>query len=308
MATINCENATAPMNITKDKIQGPCTLLCDFNHKYGVYSPTVTNKGSYLSLNYSNPNTKPPVLYNDKNYNVSEVRIYQPSLHKFNDVNAVGEILIIQGGSGKNLITCIPISEGGKTDKGSEQLTSLLEEGSLRIGNNGESMTYSGGNFSLDNFIPNRVPYFAYTGTLPYSPCNGTYSYVVFDLENALNIPNKMVSKLQKIIEKTTVSSTIGNNYLFFNKDGANSRTKNRDQIYIDCQPVNEDGELLVNESSSSSSDSSNNESIDWDKFKPFLYILLAIIIAIGISKGVKLIFSKMKGGGGSLAATTNTS
>lgn len=306
MATINCENATAPMNISKDKIQGPCTLLCDFNHKYGIYTPNITNKGSYLSLNYSNPNSEPPVKYNDKTYTVSEVRIYQPSLHKYNDVNAIGEILIIQGGSGKNLITSIPISEGGKSDKGSEQLTSLLEEASLRIGNSEESMTYSGGNFNLDNFIPNRVPYFAYTGTLPYSPCNGSYSYVVFDLKNALNISSNIVNKLQKIIEATNVTSVIGNNYLFFNKDGANSRLNNRDQIYIDCQPVNENGELLVNQSSDSSSDS-NSESVDWEKIKPFLYILLAIIIAIIISKAVKFIFSKMKGGGASVPLATSS-
>ena len=111
-------------------------------------------------------------------------------------------------------------------------------------------MTFSGGNFSLDNFIPNRVPYFSYTGTLPYSPCNGQYSYVVFDLQHALNISSNVKYRLQKMIKTTTVDSTIGTNYLFYNKDGANSKENNRDQIYIDCQPVNEEGELLINESS----------------------------------------------------------
>jgi len=298
MSTINCENATAPMNISKDKIQGPCTLLCDFNHKYGIYTPNITNKGSYLSLNYSNPNSEPPVKYNDKNYTVSEVRIYQPSLHKYNDVNAIGEILIIQGGSGKNLITSIPISEGGKTDKGSSQLTTLLEEASIRIGNENESMTFSGGDFNLDNFIPNRVPYFSYTGTLPYSPCNGEYAYIVFDLKHALNISSNIVNKLQKIIETTTVESTIGSNYLFFNKDGANSKEKNRDQIYIECQPVNEEGELLINESSGESVNSSSDNDDALEKIKPFIYILIGIVAAIGITKGASYLFKKMKKGG----------
>lgn len=102
MATITCENATAPINISKDKIQGPCSLLCDFNHKYGTYNPTVTNKYNYLSLNYTNPTSQPPVTYNDLGYNVSEIRIYQPSLHTYNG-EADGEILIIQGGNGKIL-------------------------------------------------------------------------------------------------------------------------------------------------------------------------------------------------------------
>lgn len=298
MATITCENATAPMNITKDKIQGPCTLLCDFNHNYGTYTPNVTNKSNYLSLNYSNPSSKPPVIYNDLGYNVYEIRIYQPSLHKYNGTNAIGEILIIQGGNGKNLITSIPISEGGKTDKGSSQLTTLLQEAATRIGNENESMTFSGGNFSLDNFIPNRVPYFSYTGTLPYSPCNGEYAYVVFDLQHALNISSNIKYRLQKMIKTTTVDSTIGTNYLFYNKDGANSKENNRDQIYIDCQPVNEDGELLINESSGEAKTTGSDSDEAWEKAKPFIFIIFAIIGAIGISKAATYIFNKMKKGG----------
>ena len=295
MATITCENATAPMNITKDKIQGPCTLLCDFNHNYGTYNPNVTNKSNYLSLNYSNPSSKPPVIYNDLGYNVSEIRIYQPSLHKYNGTNAIGEILIIQGGNGKNLITSIPISEGGKTDKGSSQLTTLLQEAAIRIGNENESMTFSGGNFSLDNFIPNRVPYFSYTGTLPYSPCNGEYAYVVFDLKHALNISSNIKYRLQKMIKTTTVDSTIGTNYLFYNKDGANSKENNRDQIYIDCQPVNEEGELLINESSGEAKTTGSDNDDALEKIKPFIYILIGIVAAMGITKGVSYLFKKMK-------------
>jgi carbonic anhydrase len=297
MTTINCENGTAPMNISKDKIQGPCRLLCDFNHKYGIYNPTVTNKSNYLLLNYSQTESKPPVIYNDLAYNVFEIRIYQPSLHKYNGVNAAGEILIIQGGNSKNLITCIPFIEGDKIDKGSSQLAMLIEEAALRIPNSDESMTFSGGNFSLDNFIPNRVPYFSYTGTLPYSPCNGQYSYVVFSLENSLNLKSRILDKLRQIIETTTVNTVVGKNYLFYNKDGANSRENNRDKIYIDCQPVNEDGELLVNETSGESSDSgsNNNVTLEWEKIKPFMFIIIAVVGAVGITKAASYLFNKMK-------------
>jgi len=294
MATINCEKATAPINISKDKVQGPCNLLCDYNHKYGIYSPNVTNKREYLSLNYSNPNSKAPVTYNDLKYNVSEIRIYQPSLHTYKGVNAIGEILIIQGGNGKNLITSIPIIEGGKSDKGSVQLGELILEASQRITNENESMTFSSGNFSLDNFIPNRVPYYAYTGSLPFKPCNGEYSYVVFGVENALNLSGKQIIKLQKIIEPNIINAKDKENILFLNKEGANARLMNKDQIYIDCQPVNEEGELLVNETTGKSS-SNGPEQIDVEQLKPFFYIILAIGLALGISKGASLLFKKMK-------------
>lgn len=294
MATINCENATAPMNISKKKIQGPCSLLCDYNHKYGIYSPNVTNKGRYISLNYTNTDPHDPVTYNDLRYTVSEIRLYQPSLHTYNGAKALGEILIIQGGNGKNLITSIPIIEGGKSDKGSHQLSDIIFEASQRITNKGESMTFSGGKFNLDNFIPNRVPFFAYTGTLPFKPCNGKYSYVVFDIEHALNLPKKRITQLQNMIESVTVDSKIGENYLFFNKDGANAKLNNKDQIYIDCQPVNESGELLINQSSGESS-SSGTEEVDLEKIKPFFYVIIAIGLAVGISKGVTMLFKKMK-------------
>ena len=63
MSIIDCANATAPINISQKDVQGPCSLLCDYNHDYGEYVPNVLNKGSYLSLNFSgNLN---PVKFND---------------------------------------------------------------------------------------------------------------------------------------------------------------------------------------------------------------------------------------------------
>lgn len=171
----------------------------------------------------------------------------------------------------------------------------------MRIANSDESMTFSQGGFNLDNFIPNRVPYFSYTGSLPYSPCNGTYAYVVFDLTHGLNISDSIKYKLKNLIEMSSVDSVNGTNYLFFNKDGANSRENNRDQIYIDCQPVNEDGELLVNELTGKAS---INEVV-WCDVKPFMYIILAAIVAIGITKATTYLFSKMKKGG-TIPSTTS--
>jgi membrane-associated HD superfamily phosphohydrolase len=104
------------------------------------------------------------------------------------------------------------------------------------------------GNFSLNNFLPNKKGYFSYTGTLPYGTCNGSYSYVVYNIDDALNINLEILEKLNKIISKTTPS--IKDNNFFYNKNGANSKGQD-DNIYIDCQPVNEEGQLLVQEGTS---------------------------------------------------------
>ena len=72
--------------------------------------------------------------------------------------------------------------------------------------------------FSLDNFVPSRKGYFAYSGTLPYDPCNGDYSYVVYKKEDGLNISSTGLTKLKKIIKKTI--STVKKNSVFYNKKG----------------------------------------------------------------------------------------
>jgi hypothetical protein len=97
------------------------------------------------------------------------------------------------------------------------------------------------------------------------------------------------------MIKTTTVDSTIGTNYLFYNKDGANSKENNRDQIYIDCQPVNEEGELLINESSGEAKTTGSDNDDALEKIKPFIYILIGIVAAMGITKGVSYLFKKMK-------------
>ena len=126
-----CKHATAPVNISMDSIIGPCVLKCDYNYNYGIYSPNITNNNNYLSLNYSGRSN--PVKYNGENYNATEIRIYNPSLHTYNkSTKADGEILIIHNGPGKNLIVSVPFIVGGKTDKGSSQLSALLSEATLR--------------------------------------------------------------------------------------------------------------------------------------------------------------------------------
>lgn len=80
---------------------------------------------------------------------------------------------------------------------------------------------------------------------------------------------------------------------MFFNKKGANSGGSDSN-IYIDCQPVNEEGHLLVQEGSNSSS-SGNLEPIDVNKLMPFVYIFIGAGVAYGIIYTARKIFKKLK-------------
>jgi carbonic anhydrase len=288
--TVDCPNATSPVNISMSSIDGPCVLKCDYNHDYGIYSPNITNKENYLSLNYSGKSN--PVKYNDENYTVTEIRIYHPSLHTYKNNNADGEVLIIHNGPGKNLIVSVPFISGGKTDKGSAQLGKLLDEAALRTPSKTDTVTASIGNFSLDDFIPERKGYYSYTGTLPYTPCNGTYSYIVFNIDDALNINKSVLDKLKKIIKTTKVD--LKSNRVFHNKNGANSKS-NDDNIYIDCQPVNSEGEILVQTGPDGSSSINTSPNNTLEQIEPLLYVLLGLSVAYGIVYGGRYIFKKMR-------------
>jgi|TARA_B110000967_G_scaffold143752_1_gene147042 carbonic anhydrase len=286
--TIDCSNATSPVNISTHTSAGPCSLKCDYNHNYGIYTPNISNNENYLSLNYSGKTN--PVQYNDENYTVTEVRIYQPSLHSYNsNTHADGEILIIHNGPGKNLIVSVPFISGGKNDKGSAQLGKLLEEASTRTPTKNDAATISVGNFSLDNFIPDRKGFYSYTGTLPYKPCNGTYSYIVYNIDDALNIKSSVLDKLKKILK--TVKVDVKNNSVFYNEKGANSNN-NDDTIYIDCQPVNSSGELLVQEGAISK-DGYSADSADLAQLESVGYIILVGIIAYGVIWGSNYLLKK---------------
>ena len=190
-------------------------------------------------------------------------------------------------GSGKNLIVSIPIKVGDKTDKGSTQLSDLITEVASRAPTNGSSITASMGDFTLKNFIPDKRGFFSYNGTLPYEPCNGSYSYIVYSSEDALNISQTKMTSLRNIITGTRVA--IKSNTLFFNKRGANTSSL-QDDIYIDCQPVGSDGQLLVNESVSSSTMTMD---VDPETITSITMILSGFIVAFGIFYVGSYIFPK---------------
>lgn len=290
---INCPNATAPIDINMSNIMGPCVLKCDYTYQYGLYTPNITNNNSYISLNYSGKAA--PVKYNDGRYNVTEIRIYQPSLHTYNGVKADGEIYILHNGPGKNLIVSIPFTSGGKTDKGSVQLASLLKESALRTPSDGDTVTCSIGDFSLDNFVPNKKGFFSYTGTLPFDSCNGTYNYVVYKLEDSLNIPAAVLTKLKQIILKT--DCTIKENNFFYNKNGANTNGADLDNIYIDCQPVNEEGELIVQEGPYSTNTNTSNmyPTMDFGQINNIVTILVVTALSGGLIFGGWYLLKKLR-------------
>ena len=290
---MSCSNATAPIDIESTKA-GTCSLKCTYNFKYNNSACNVSNEGKYLSFKYDMPNGTPPVKYNNVYYTVSDIRIYQPSLHTYKGQHADAEMIIVHSGAGKNLLVCLPLVKSGASSKSATLFDAIMPEINQRALNEGENTLINVPNFNLDSFVPNTA-FYAYTGTLPYVPCTGTYDYVVYDkYTSPVTISSSAFKILQNVISKNsvTIKPTVD---LYYNKSGSNSALGEND-IYIECNPTGADGKVLV-PAGSKTDDDTPKKQITWEEVSqnPFFQVFVGIVVGLIIFKGGHYVFSKFK-------------
>jgi len=243
---MSCANATAPIDLTKNT-DNICNLKCAYSFKYAPTSLRITNQGKYLSFLTDDANT-PPVVYNDQNYTVKEVRLYVKSIHTWSGQQADAELVICHTNttSTNNLIVCIPIVQSSTTTSDSAMFFDfIMAEAQRTATGKGQQTVYNNPTLTLGKFIPLK-PYYSYNGTLPWSPCNGRYSYIVFLKEDAITMSPNAYSALKFLIPRSHNIRPTGNNdsSVFYNAKGPTP--PNVGEIYIDCQPTGDDGEILV--------------------------------------------------------------
>jgi hypothetical protein len=136
-----------------------------------------------------------------------------------------------------DLLVCIPIKNTNATSNSSSLLDTILNTASTTTPTEGSSTTLNTSSFNLNTFLFDKKPYYSYSGTLPYQPCNSNVNFIVFNIVNCnLDITNKSFSILKNIIQPNTYQvKTDGK--LFYNDKGANS-VINTNEIYIDCKPT----------------------------------------------------------------------
>lgn len=242
---MSCSNATAPIDINRNT-KSICNLKCSYSFNYAPTTLQIQNMGNYLLMKVDDTNT-PPVIYNDQNYNVTEARLYHPSLHTFSGNRADAELVITHTNmqQNKTLIVCIPISKSSTGTTDSVNFFDLIVAEVAKTANSGQGVAiFSKPTFSLAKFVPMR-PYFSYTGTLPYSPCTGKNDFVVFHKDDATLMSIQAFSALGNI-SRNYYATTSNNNTsgLYYNANGP--VPQNKGDIYIDCQPTGDDGEVFI--------------------------------------------------------------
>ena len=297
---MNCENNNAPVDINPSTIQGSCSLKCYYNFKYGETGLNIINEEYYLNLEPTSGLNGNQVEFNKEKLSLRNARIYTPSLHRFGGVQTEGELVLFHGGNGKNLIVCVPLVKGTKDSLGSMQLSNILNEAALRTPNPKESASLSLSRFSFNNLVPSK-PFYSYKGKLLVDPCNSEYDYVVFNKEDGIFLSQEFILKLKKIVKENYIKTN--ENEVFFNEKGPNLGDGENDDIYIDCQPVNEEGVLLVDEGKHSGSSDGDDNWWSWEnikKSKIFILIvaLLIVIVAVKIFRFLMGFITGTRGGG----------
>lgn len=290
---MSCQNPTSPNDIVINK-NNTCSQYCVFNFDYKITSVNVRNRGKYLLYTFDDQTR--PVKFNNHNYKVVSMRIYRPSLHTYNNKPAHAEILIIHNQQIENnnynvstnnkLIVCVPIIEGSN----SESILDVLIKQTSTIANNknNEISSLYIPEFTLNTLVKNK-PFYFYKGTLPYEPCGGSINYIVYDINNSLNIQNDSYKKLQKIISKHNITSIKNNgDNIFYNENGPNNNNLGND-IYIDCEPTGDNGEILI------------SKSINFPSVNPLIgeylsFSLLIVIIVIVLYYVIKFLKNKISG------------
>ena len=289
---MSCSTATAPIDISKDNIVGKCDLKCEFNFHYNDSSCVATNRGDYISLSYDT-SSNPPVTYNSASYDVKEIRIYSPSLHSFNGTKSDGEFVIIHNTySGANpLFVCIPIISSNSGEISSKNLSIIINTVASNAPTVDEQTTVTISKFNLNAFVPKK-PFFSYTATEPYQPCNeGNNEYIVYASDASIGITDTVLSSLKTVITENAydIKPSPG---LFYNEKGPASNSSSS-EIYIDCQPVgNSEEENVVVTDSGTSSDLFTSENI---MNNPIFQIFLGAIVFVVIILIIQFVINIIK-------------
>jgi hypothetical protein len=276
------------INISPKNVYGKCDLKCIYNFKYKESNLTIKNNGINISMKCDDSNV-PPVIYNEVKYNVSQILLFSPSLHLFNEDKVDAELIVehVPETGGQNLFVCVPIVKSGDSTTASSLLTQTILGVAANAPAANETTTINLSDFTLNKIIP-KSPFFSYSGT--YS--NSTVDFIVFGKNYAIPLNEKVLNALGSIIKPFPLPM-IGNN-LFFNAKGPNSSGSVGDGIYISCQPTGSSEEEIeiTNTKSSSSFDMENL--VDNSTFKLIIKIIVGCILFIIVFAGLAFAFGKL--------------
>ena len=294
MSKDTCNKFTAPIDFTPTKKTEICDLMCEFDFNYNNSNTVVFNRGDLLSINYDRP-IKAPVLFKGTKYFVKNVMILYPSLHKFKGQHTDSELIIVHTGEqGQNdLVICVPIVTKDAASKSAMDLEIIVDNVSSHASKIGDSVNINTLSLNLNDFVPNK-PFFFYEGTFQFNNCSKKNDIIVFDyLKNAyITMTSNTYTSLTNIISPQSYKTNNKFKDFFYNKVGPIKETKN--EIYIDCQPTGDNGEILISTDKNPMDADYLSKEISKMENSQVYNALVGILLMVGLYGLGRLIFSRI--------------
>jgi carbonic anhydrase len=296
-------SCSAPINITNNH-SGTCDLKCEFAFDYKDSNTVLINKGNHIQLTYDMASTA-PVRYNSDDYQVREVRLYFPSIHRYEGSRTDGEILIVHGSGGRNMIVSIPIVVSSTQSKTSSFLSQVADYITKFAPSVNDKASLGNSVWNLNDWIPQKK-YYSYTGTSPYAPCMDGYDYVVFSRSDSatVSITQDALNKIKNHISSSGIYTR--NNTFFVSKGVAKQGLDNLgDDIYISCSPtsVSDEQEVVGENIRAKGEIQTDNFFSEVGRFmkktdflnNPVTTMLISALVMVGVYKLGKFTFSRKR-------------
>lgn len=227
-----------PINITKNT-NSICNLNCSYTFKYPPTNLQIYNWGNIIIMK-TDASSMPPVIYNSQNYDVTKVYLIHPSFHTYAGQKADAELIIEHSNTANNktLLVCVPIMQSSSSTAESVTYFDLIVGEIQRTAPSaGKTTHYNNPTLSLAKFVPLK-PYYSYSA-------DAIRDVIAFGKEDAIAMSPSAFIALTVVTTNFDVSPqpnpTTG---VFYNAKGPVQ--PNSGEIYIDCQPTGDDGEILV--------------------------------------------------------------
>lgn len=249
-----------------------CNLKCIYWYNYGNSTCRIRNEKTSIMIPYDGSSQ---VTFNSMSYTPRYINIFKPALHSFNGSKADAEMIVFhtsQGGQG--LLVCIPII--GSESNTPTYLNQIVEQ----LPSEGEDeANLNIPNFNLNNMIP-KCPYYFYKNNLIWNCTSRTiYNYVVFNpSQGSVSMNSFMLKKIGRMIQPLELSGRFLG-IVYYNVNGTTSNNQlGDDQIYIDCKPTGEYGEVIDNVSPTNTGDSGMDDDTK-NKVLSVVYSVLYVIV-----------------------------
>jgi hypothetical protein len=246
----------AKINIP-DSVPTKCTLQCGLSYDYKPaltcrFSADPSTNPTFFSITYDASSSN--VLYNSKLYTLNErdtIMLIYGGIHSFKGESVPLEIVIGHTSDTSKLFICIPVTSS-PFSPASGPLDIIINT----YYNNRNTTSLQLNNFNLMDIIP-KSSYMVHQG--PYLGGTESDTYIVFP-QNQFKLSSETLSKVTglpgvPVAGKAAICTTPYSNLrpnsstLVQNEKGTMSNGFSGDgQIYIDCQPTDSDGEIVVKE------------------------------------------------------------